>query len=78
VSIFVRVDVVQLFTLTVRVEVGSVIVTLTRAFPDATVTGLGVLGPAVRRLNSGYPLDKSHNVFVMVVKSVLSRYWSVP
>lgn len=47
VTVFVRIDVVQLFTTTVRVEVGSVIVRLTCAIPDAIVTGLGVLGIAV-------------------------------
>ena len=51
VTVFVRVDVVQLYAATGRVEVGSVIVTLTCAIPDTIVTGLGVLGTVVSRLN---------------------------
>jgi hypothetical protein len=53
VTVFVRVVVVQRFTLTVRVEVGSVIVKLTCAIPKAIVSGLGVLGAAVSCLKSG-------------------------
>ena len=52
VTVFVSVDVVHLFTLIVQVEVGSVVVTLTYAIPDAIVTGLGVLGAVVRCLHS--------------------------
>jgi hypothetical protein len=51
VTVFVRVDVVQLYATTVRVEVGNVIVTLTCAIPNTIVTGLGVLGTVVSRLN---------------------------
>jgi hypothetical protein len=51
VTVFVRVDVVQLYATTVRVEVRSVIVTLTCPIPNTIVTGLGVLGTVVSRLN---------------------------
>ena len=52
VTVFVSVEVVHRFTFTVRVEVGSVMVTLTSAIPDAIVTGFGVLRAVISRLDS--------------------------
>lgn len=68
VTVLVRVDVVQLFTWTVRVEVGSVIVTLRCTIPDATVTGLGVLGTIVSSYIWSSSWGQPCNVFVVVVK----------
>ena len=59
VTVFVSVEVVQRFTLMVRVWVGSVIVTLTCAIPDAIVTEIGVLGAIVSCAKSSLSSGKA-------------------